>query len=82
MSALKDVAESQRFDLAALEAHLAPARAGDAARFADGKIREVVMQDELLRGIAAGIGIELLDVFASAKCAKRDRLGLATLEER
>jgi hypothetical protein len=46
---------------------LPAAGARDAARFADGKIREVVMKDELLFVFAARVGIKFLGVFRGAE---------------
>ena len=48
-------------------ADFATARTADAAGFADGEIREVVVQDEFLLGLAAGVGIKFLRVFAGAE---------------
>ena len=63
-------------------ADFAAARAGNAAGFADGKIREVVVQDEFLFVLAAGVGIEFLHVFAGAQRDERDGLGFAAAEKR
>ena len=63
-------------------ANLPPARTADAAGFADGEVREVVVQDEFLLGGAAGVGVELLGVFAGAQRAERDGLRLPALEQR
>ena len=51
-------------------ADFAAARAGNAAGFADGKIREVVVQNEFLFVLAAGVGIEFLHVVAGAERAR------------
>src|ERR1019366_3655040 len=59
-----------------------PARTTDAAGFADGEVREVIVQDELLLSGAAGIGVELLGVFAGAQGAERERLRFPALEHR
>ena len=59
---------------------LAAAGAGDAARLTDGEVREVVVQQELLLGLAAGVGVELLDVVAGAEGGQADGLGLAAGE--
>ena len=61
-------------------ANLATAWAADAAGFADGEVREVVVENEFLLGGAAGVGVELLGVFASAQRNKRDGLRLAALK--
>ena len=63
-------------------ADFAPARTADAAGFADGEIREVVVQDEFLLALAAGVGIEFLRVFAGAERGERDGLRFAAAEER
>ena len=63
-------------------ADFAPARAGDAAGFADGEVREVVVQDEFLLALAAGVGIEFLRVVAGAERGERDGLGFAAGEQR
>ena len=63
-------------------ADFAAAGAGDAAGFADGEVREVVVQDELLAGLAAGVRVELLRVVGGAEGGERDGLGLAALEQR
>ncbi len=59
-----------------------PARAGDAACFADGEIREVVVEHEFLLALTAGIGIELLGIFTGAEGCEGDGLGFAATEER
>ena len=58
-------------------ADFAAARAADAAGFAHGEIREVVMEQELLGAFAAGVGIEFLGVVAGAERGERDGLGFA-----
>jgi len=60
-------------------ADFAPARAADASGFADGEVREVVMQNEFLFGFAAGVGIESC-VSSSAERGQRKRLGFAAAE--
>ena len=50
-------------------ADFAAAGSADAAGFADGEVREVIMQQELLFGLAAGVGIKFLGVFAGAQGA-------------
>jgi hypothetical protein len=49
----------------------------DAAGFADGEIREIVVQDEFLFVLAAGVGIKFLHVVAGAERGERDGLGFA-----
>ena len=63
-------------------ANLAPARAADAAGFADGEVGEVVVEDEFFFAGAAGVGVEFLGILAGAEGAERDGLGFAALEER
>ena len=63
-------------------ADFAPARTADAAGFADGEIREVVMEDEFLFVLAAGVGIKFLRVVAGAERGERDGLGFAAGEKR
>ena len=63
-------------------ADFAAAGAADAAGFADGEIREVIMEDEFLFGLAAGVGIKFLRVFAGAERDQRDRLRFAAGENR
>src|ERR1035441_2764027 len=61
-------------------ANLPPARTADAPGFADREVRKVIVQDELLLGGAAGVGVELLGVFAGAEGAEREGLRLPALE--
>ena len=63
-------------------ADFAPTRTADAAGFADGEIREVVVQDEFLLAAAAGVGIKFLRVVTGAQRGQRDRLGFAAAEQR
>ena len=63
-------------------ADFAPARTADASGFADGEVREIVVQDEFLFGFAAGVGIEFLRVVAGAQRGQRERLGFAPAEQR
>ena len=58
-------------------ADFAAAGTADAAGFADGEIREVVVQDEFLLVLAAGVGIEFLRVVAGAERGERDGLRFA-----
>ena len=58
-------------------ADLATTGAADASGFADGEVREVVVEDELLLCLATGIGIKLLRVFVRAESDEADRLGFA-----
>ena len=63
-------------------ADFAPARAADAAGFTHGEVREVVVQDELLLAVAAGVGVEFLRVFAGAEGGEREGLGFTAGEQR
>ena len=63
-------------------ADFAAAGAADAAGFADGEVREVVVQDEFLLVLAAGVGVEFLRVVAGAEGGEGDGLGFAAGEER
>src|SRR6266545_1616969 len=56
-------------------ANLTPAGAADAAGFADGEIREVVVEDELLGGFAADVGIEILGILGGAEGGQAEGLG-------
>src|SRR6266850_1650869 len=60
--------------------NFATARAADAASFADGEIREVVVKDEFFLALTAGVGVEFLDVFARTQSAEGERLRFAALE--
>ena len=63
-------------------ADFAAARTGDAAGFADGEVREVVVQQEFLLAVAAGVGIKFLHVVAGAERGERDGLRFAAGEQR
>ena len=63
-------------------ADFAAAGTADAAGFADGEIREVVVQDEFLLRFAAGVGIKFLRVVAGAERGERDRLRFAAGKKR
>src|SRR5208283_5374788 len=58
-------------------ADFSAAGSADAAGFPDRKIREVVVQNEFLFGLAAGVGIKFLGVVAGAERRERDGLGFA-----
>ena len=61
-------------------ADFAPARAADAAGFADAEGREVVVQKETLRGFAATVGVDVLRLLDRRERDERQRLRFATLE--
>ncbi len=63
-------------------ADFAAAGATDASGFADGEIREIVMEDEFFLGLAAGVGIKFLRVVAGAECGERDGLRFAARKNR
>ena len=63
-------------------ADFAAARAAGAAGFADAERREVVVQDEALRGLAAGVAVEILGFVGGRERREGDRLRFAALEER
>jgi hypothetical protein len=63
-------------------ADFATARAADASGFADGIIREIVMQDKLLLALSAGVGIKFLRFLRRAMRRQNDRLSFAALEQR
>src|SRR5436305_874238 len=63
-------------------ADFATAGAADAASFADGEIRKVVVEDKLFLACATGIGIKFLGVLARSQRAKRKRLSFAALKNR
>src|SRR5262249_38935356 len=46
-----------------------------------GKVRKIIVEDEFLFTGAAGIGIELLSIFAGAEGAEGDGLSLTALKE-
>src|SRR5215471_7649232 len=62
-------------------ADFAPARAGNPTGLTDGKVGEIIVEDEFLFTGAAGIRIELLSIFASAKGAESDGLSFTALKE-
>ena len=57
-----------------------PARAAEAAGFADAEGREVVVQKETLRGFAATVGVDVLRFLDRRERGQRHRLRFATLE--
>ena len=63
-------------------ADFAAAGPADAAGFADGEIREVVMEDELLLVRAASVGIKFLRVVAGAERDERNGLRFAAGKQR
>jgi hypothetical protein len=62
-------------------ADFATAGTHDAAGFADGEIREVVVEQELLLAGTAGVGVEFLDVLGGAEGDQGEGLGFAAREE-
>ena len=58
-------------------ADFAAARPADAAGFTDGVVGEIVVEDEFLAGLAAGVGVEFLGVFGGAEGDEGDGLGFA-----
>ena len=62
-------------------ANLAAARTHDAAGFADGEMREVVVQHEPLFARAAGVGVVRLRVIGRAERDERQALGFAPGEQ-
>ena len=63
-------------------ADLATTGAADATGFADGEVREVVVEEEFLLGSAAGVGVEILRVLVCAECNERHGLRFTTRENR
>jgi aryl carrier-like protein len=63
-------------------ADFAPIQTTDAASLTDAERREVVVQDEALRGLAAGVAVEVLSFVSRCERRKGERLGFATLKER
>ena len=62
-------------------ADFAAVRAADAAGFTDGEGREVVVQDEALAGLAAGVGVEVLGFVGGRERGEGEGLGFAAGEE-
>ena len=63
-------------------ADFAAAGAADAAGFTDGERREVVVQDEALGRLAAGVAVEVLGFVGGREGREGERLRFAALEER
>ena len=63
-------------------ADFAPAGPADAPGFAHGEVREVVVEDEFLLAVAAGVGIKFLRVLARSERRQRHRLGFAAGKDR
>ena len=63
-------------------ADLAATGAADATGFTDGKIGEIIVQNELFLALSAGVGIELLRVLGRAERGQDQRLGFAAAEQR
>src|SRR5438552_14897290 len=63
-------------------ANFAPARAACATGFAYAERREIVVEQEGLRSLAAAISVDVLRFFDRRKRDKRERLGFAALEDR